>query len=159
MTRLRSTAVAALVAAVVAGCGGAPESGAPEEEVSEGEAAVRIVPRADNTIHLDGRNTPGTWQILDSALSNVFAVRRISGQSRAYLVASNATSQTMQACGQIVCPHVSTSTTVPINVTLRPIQANFFEVQVATLPKSCGIFTVDLTVGPPASMSLICGFF
>jgi hypothetical protein len=157
MAHLRSTAVAALVAVVVAGCGGAPESGALEEASSEDEALVRIAP-PNNTIHLSGANTPGVWQVLDGALFNTFAVRR-TGAGRAKLIGVNQSSSTMQTCGHLVC---NGSTKIPINVTLQTskgAQAQFAEVTVATLPATgCGIFVVDLTVGPPSEMAFICGF-
>jgi len=161
--RSRSTAVAALVAAVVAGCGAAPESGAPEEATTEGENLDRIpvLPPA-NTIHISGRNTPGPWQILDGALFNTYAVRRFGGESRAHLIGVNGSSDTMQACGYLVCTSGFTSTSIPINATLvssKGFQAQFAEVTVATLPSTCGIFTVDLTLGPPGrTMAFICGF-
>lgn len=162
MAHLRSTVVAALMAAVVVGCGSAPESGAPAAESSQGEAALAEIAPPENTIHISGVNTPGTWQLLEGALFNTYAVRRWSGASRAHVIGDNGASKAMQACGHLVCTSGTTTTRIPINVTLQSTangDARFSEVTVATLPSNCGIFTVDLTVGAPGgAMSIVCGF-
>ena len=162
MAHLRSRAVAAIMAAVVAGCGAAPESDAPANESLQGEAALAQIAPPENTIHISGVNTPGTRQILDGALANTYAVRRWSGASRAHVIGDNGASKAMQACGHLVCSSGATTTSIPINVTLQSTvngDARFSEVTVATLPANCSIFTVDLTVGAPGgAMSIICGF-
>ena len=118
----------------------------------------------DITIHIAGLNEETTFQLLDSAVGNTYAVRRLSGNSPTHLIGANQSQQATQACGNITCTSGGRTTRISVDVTLPVIAegtpAEFAEVIVASLPRTgCPLFSVDLTLGAPGSLgALICGF-